>query len=141
MMLYIGSDKPIPIIPFKENAPGFHTEKLSGNDSTIANHFSVKNVLYAGSSQGCGCGFQHSILDSNTGWLNVEDEDDKDFRMNMQGLFEYVREALKKGAKVQLYACWDGEFEDSPLSKEAISCKDLLNKKFYLKEKGFYIII
>lgn len=139
MMLYIGSDILLPIIPFKEDAPGFHTERLGENDLKICKHFSTKNILYAGSSQGCGCGFQHSIIDHDAGWLNVEDEDDE-FKMNMQQLYEYVRDVLERGGKVELYACWDGEFEDAPWSRENISPQELRNRKFYLKEKGFYTI-
>jgi hypothetical protein len=140
MMLYIGSDIPLPIIPFKEDAPAFHTEVLTENDEKIVQHFSTANVSYAGSSQGCGCGFQHSLIDSNIGWLNVEDEDDDDFKMNMRQLYEYVKDVVGKGGKVELYACWDGEFEDAPMSREDISLQELINKQFYLKEKGFYIV-
>lgn len=138
MMLYIGADVPLPIIPFNESAPSFHTELLSENDSKIVTHFSTAHVLYAGSSEGYGCGFQHSLIDSNRNWLNVEDQYDDDFRMNMQQLYVYVKDVLKRGSKVELYACWDGEFEDTPMSKENLSFQELINKDFYLKEKGFY---
>lgn len=139
MMLYIGSDIVLPIVPFKEDSPGFHTEELCENDLKISGHFSTKNILYAGSSQGCGCGFQHSLIDNNTGWLIVEDEDE-DFTTNMLQLHEYVKNILEKGGKVELYACWDGEFQDAPMSREDISLQDLIDKRFYLKEKGFYTV-
>jgi hypothetical protein len=58
----------------------------------------------------------------------------------MRQLYEYVKDVVGKGGKVELYACWDGEFEDAPMSREDISLQELINKQFYLKEKGFYIV-
>ena len=140
MMLYIGSNIPLPIIPFNEIAPAFYTESLSENDTTVAKHFSTNYVLYAGSSEGCGCGFQHALIDHGPNWLDVVDEYDDDFQKNMQQLYEYVKVVIDNGGKVEIYACWDGEFEDAPLLKENISYKELINDDFYLKEKGFYSI-
>ena len=139
MMLYIGSDKPLSIIPFNKQVPGFHTETLSDNDAKVAAHFSTEYVLYAGSSEGCGCGFQHALTD-NGSWLNVVEEEEDPYRRNMSQLFEYVAGIITNGGRVELYACWDGEFADKPMSTELISYKELVDKDFYLKEKGFYTL-
>lgn len=141
MMLYIGSDIPLPLVPFAKKTPGFHTESLRESDGMIARHFSTAYILYAVSSQGCGCGFQHALIDTDTNWLNVVDEDSSDCGKNMQQLYTYVEGVIDKGGRVELYACWDGYFEDAPLSKEAVSYKELTGHEFYLKEKGFYTLI
>lgn len=140
MMLYIASNISLLVIPFNENNPAFHTEQLGENDEMIKKHFSNDYVLYADSSEGCGCGFQHALINNNTDWLYVVDEEEEGYRRNMQQLREYVESVVEKGGKVELYACWDGGFEDTPLSKEAISSDELTSCDFYLKEKGFYTI-
>lgn len=139
-MLYIGSDISLPVIPFNEDDPAFHTQELGEDEAMIAKHFSTEYVLYAGSSEGCGCGFQHALINNNTDWLNVIDEETEDYQRNIQQLHEYVANIVENGGKVELYACWDGDFEDLPLSKETILSKELKSSDFYLKEKGFYII-
>lgn len=140
MMLYIGSDILLPVIPFDNDTPAFHTKELREEDRVIINHFSSKHVLYAGSSEGCGCSFKHALIDSNTNWLNVVGDEANDYRRNMLQLYEYVENIIAGAGKVELYACWDGDFEDPALSKEVILPAELLNDEFYLKEKGFYII-
>ncbi len=141
MMLYIGSDIPLATITFNKDSPALHTEKLGVNEAIVSKHFSTSYVLYIGSSEGCGCGFQQALIENNTNWMNIITEDIEYYQKNMQQLYKYVDDIIKKGGKVELYACWDGEFDHAPLLRQTISIKELARNDFYLKEQCFYTII
>jgi GGDEF domain-containing protein len=70
MALYIASDTPLPLIQQREiskdamssptwprEAQRFHTAQLRPEQDAVRSHFSLSHVLYAGSYEGCGCGF------------------------------------------------------------------------------------
>ena len=138
-VLYIGSDISLHEIPYKQEAPAFYTQALSKDDAEVAKHFSMSSVLYAGSSESCGCGFQHALLNSGSDMLSfVNDELDEGSRQNMKQLSDYVEQILQKGGQVELYGCWDGDFSDQPLFKEDISYQELNRVGFFLKERAFY---
>jgi hypothetical protein len=143
-VLYIGANVILPEVPVNENNLGIHTECLNENDAAVASHFSTRNVIYLGSTQGCGCGFRHALLESNGNeWMPVvyeKDEDMADDQINMLGLHNYLRHFIDNGEKVELYGIWDGDYNEKPLSKQELLLADLLKTTFYLKERGFYII-
>lgn len=141
MMLYIGSDIPLSLMPFRKDAPGFHTETLNEDHHLVLTHFSTKHVLYAGSSEGCGCGFRHALIENEDTWINVMDEDGSDeMETNMKDLYEYTGNIISEGGKVELYACWDGDFKEVAMCKTFIPATELISKEFLLKERGFYTL-
>ena len=141
MMLFIGSDIPLSVKSFNEDAPGFHTEILNEENRIVIKHFSTKHVLYAGSSEGCGCGFQHALIDKDNTWLPVINENKSDELNNdMTQLHEYVTNLINQGGNVELYACWAGDYEEVPLSQLDVHSEELLSRDFFLKERGFYAL-
>lgn len=137
-MLYIGSDIPLTARSFKEDAPGFYTKILNEENRLVTKHFSTKYVLYAGSSEGCGCGFRHALIDKDNTWLPVDENKSDELNDDMTQLHEYVENLIIKGGNIELYACWAGDYEEVPLSKLDIHSEELLNGEFFLKERGFY---
>ncbi len=55
--LYLGSNSLCETSEWKEDETFFYLEDLRDADSDIAKKFSKANVYYAGSWQGCSCGY------------------------------------------------------------------------------------
>ena len=70
LVLYLGLDAESPLIPpqdfsaidsddpsWPSKVVSFSVESLSADTQVVANHFTTKVVRYAGSFEGCGCGY------------------------------------------------------------------------------------
>ncbi len=141
MMLFIGSKNPLPLIGFDEGIPAFHTKHLDKSELAAKQHFSVNYILYAGSSEGCGCGFKHALIDKKDVWLNVVNDDLTDeSRLNQQALLNYIKRFTQTEDLIEIFACWDGDFACPSEWKERITKETLVHENFYFKERGFYTI-
>lgn len=138
MTLYLSANSKMPRIKWDKNSPAFNAKDLEESENAVRNYFSLSDVLYVGSDQGCGCGFRHALL-SNGEWLNVIEEDNNSEQINHQALLDYIRTYTNDGL-IEIYSSWNGDVNDLPICKEEINGKDLINKDFYFKERGFYQI-
>ena len=59
MMIYIASDRPLPLIDWQDEFPAFHVRELREEEMAVRTHFKKPYVYYAGSHEGCGCGFAY----------------------------------------------------------------------------------
>jgi hypothetical protein len=144
MTLYIGSRQELPIIAFDKDNPTFNTTQLCEDEKTIYKHISLPYVLNFGSDQGCGCGFRHALLDDGQ-WFHVEVEDESSvereaIQKNHEELYRYIKTFVSDNAPIEIYGCWNGDFDDVPGSVEEIIIDVLIDKDFYFKERGFYTI-
>jgi hypothetical protein len=103
MAVYIASPSRLPLLAWREEQPAFYVEDAKADDPVRA-HFSWPNVYYAGSHEGCGCGFAY---DGVPGEFDDETEQAKR-RACVEALRRYVLDATAIGP-VQLFACWEGE--------------------------------
>jgi hypothetical protein len=63
-MIYIGSDKPLPLTdPFDKKNPRFHVIP-PWKEEAVREHLRTKYVVYAGSVMGCGCNFEYESEES-----------------------------------------------------------------------------
>lgn len=142
MTLYIGSEQKLPIIPWDKGCPGFHTTELDEREAAILQKISLPNILYVGSDQGCGCGFRHVLLEKGE-WLVYEDEDSEaieESQKNQEALYKYIRSYVDKNKTVEMYGCWEDEFDKPSEAIEELNVDDLLRYDFYFKERGLYRI-
>lgn len=103
MVIYIAADIPLPLVPWDEHAPGFHTTvPQEKKGMSVRKHLTKPYVVYAGSHQRCGCGFF------------VDDDSDCDVPEDSRRLAAYLSEAIRRGSSVELFACWDGEENRAP---------------------------
>jgi hypothetical protein len=88
---------PTKVVPFS-------VQELAGDEKTAAKHFDTKIVRYAGSFEGCGCGFNASYAPE---WDDLAEEDDHFLagRESRRLLKEYV----EQNRISQIYACWSGD--------------------------------
>ncbi|MAT97194.1 MAG: hypothetical protein CL608_08630 [Anaerolineaceae bacterium] len=142
LALYIGSAKELPEIKYGEVskevfqspewpavAQRFTVSALNEGQEVVRKHFSVPFVSFAGSYEGCSCGF-------NYGREYPEYDDDKEHqRAAQESIVELVR-YIRDHEVEEIYACW---FDDESLPLETIrkaSLDDLSSPTFMFKQKG-----
>jgi hypothetical protein len=146
-VLYAGTSEPMPLKPWREDAPSVNLTELSDREKPIVVHFSKANVQNVGSTSGCGCDFRH-LMFQNGDWPFFEDDDEDDLdrerksleKRNLEGLVALLR--TTGDASVELYGVWDGDFDFTtpPLHREEIEVEEILGRNFHFKEQGFYTV-
>jgi hypothetical protein len=61
-VLYVGTASPLPLRPWRQEAPALSVKTLSAKEEAIKAHFTKKVVQYVGSTSDCGCDFPHVII-------------------------------------------------------------------------------
>jgi len=56
--VFIASDKPLSLVPWDAQTPGFNTTPLSGPEENVRQQFSLPEIVYAGAHTRCSCGFR-----------------------------------------------------------------------------------
>ena len=114
-----------------EAAPGFYIGELL-TEGDVKMQFTLPNVAYAGSNEGCGCGF---IKEGEEGEeLEIVEE-------NYRNLANYVRALQANGSRIELFSCWAGNETSKPDFNETVSVSDLIAGEFEFKEKALYRIV
>jgi hypothetical protein len=129
MMVYVASDYPLPTSSWDEARPCFYVEALSERDEPVRRQFTKPWVYYAGSHEGCGCGFQY-------GQYPGHEEDVAEVaaaRDSRRRLAEYVAVALQHQPEVQLFACWDGDQAVEPEHRGRMRPSDLLRDRTFFR--------
>jgi len=146
MVFYISSAKELPLIApqdwdeietkedgWQSKVVPFSVELLDETNRAVVEKFDQSEVRYAGSYEGCGCGF--------AGYENDEDflepdESQLAGRVSRQLLHNYILE----NSVSELYCCWSGD-EDQPIEyKENLDPAKILDLRFDFKERGLYTI-
>ena len=131
MVLYIASDRPLPLTKQPEypkdctssptwprEAQRFHTATLQPKQEAVRSHFSHPHVSYAGSYEGCGCGF-------NYGREYPEAEDDAEhLTAAHESVAELVRYVRDSGVR-EIYSCWFDD-ETKPTVRERTVTPEML---------------
>ncbi|RWX51155.1 hypothetical protein VU01_11983 [Candidatus Electrothrix marina] len=133
LAIYIASDKLLPLIEWKEEHPGFNTRSLSKYDRGVKKQFTLPFIIYAGSCQGCSCGFLKEFL------IEIKDLEMAQADYNL--LAEYLREHQKMGSNVEIYSCWEGDQEAQPEFIEQLTLEEVCDPQFQFKEKAYYKIM
>jgi hypothetical protein len=101
--------------------------------------FTRPHVYYAGSHEGCGCGFQY-------GEYELDDPDAEELvevarhEESRKRLTDYLQSALQVVPAVELYACWDG---DEALPREHASrvhADTLISERTFFREREFFLV-
>jgi hypothetical protein len=141
MAVYIASDRPLPLTKQPEypkdcissptwpmEAQRFHTAELRPAQEAVRSHFQFPHVLYAGSYEGCGCGF-------NFGREYPSDEDDPKHltvaRESVADLIRYVRES---GVR-QIYSCWFDDEAKPTAHERTVKPEALAAQDFFFREQ------
>jgi len=140
LALYLASDHSLPIIPRRESpkdamssltwpreAQRFHTAALGSPQEAVLPQLSRKHVLYAGSYEGCGCGF-------NFGRQYPDAADDAEYltaaRESVAELVQYVRDSRVQ----EIYSCWFDDETKPAVHQRAVTPEMLSSPDFFFRE-------
>jgi hypothetical protein len=140
-VLYVGTASPLPLRPWRGEAPALSVKTLSAKEEAIKTHFTKQAVQHVGSTSGCGCDFPHVLTDTwrSPGFeLDMLPERGTSEHSNAEELVKLLRESGEK--TIEVYGVWDGDFVEAPEVRESISLSSILDPHFRFKEKGFYTV-
>jgi hypothetical protein len=124
LAVYLGSSEPLQEIAWDYERPAFYLEEVDASEPS-PKHFSVKHAYYAGSHRGCGCGF---LKDGES----VEER--ARCQTNYDALATVIRTAVRLGAAVQLFTCWDGDQDKEPEAVRSVTVGDLSSPDYVLEQ-------
>ncbi len=131
MMVYIAADFPLRVVAWNQADPAFYTKPLASDEERVRGQFSKPHLVYAGSYEGCGCGFQ-------LGEYPIEYSEPDEISQRRRSLLEfaaYLRGELTRVGAVELFACWDGDQEASPEHRRSLTPSALESDDFYFLQK------
>ena len=132
LAVYIASNKSLPTIPWVKEKPAFYVEEVVNHETGVKQQFQYQYVYYAGSHEGCGCGF---IKDGEAGEELAQIEE------NYKRLSAYIKDAKNSGAKLQIFSCWEGDQTREPEYIEEVDEKTINECQFEFKEKALYHVV
>ena len=132
LAVYIASDKPLPLISWVEEKPSFYVEEAKNDNTGVKKQFKYQYIYYAGTHEGCGCGF---FKDGEVGEELAKVEE------NYTNLSVFLKNAKESGAKLQIFSCWEGDQTAEPEFREEINEENLNEKEFEFKEKALYQVV
>ena len=130
--LYLASDFEIPRIPWDDTTRRLALLPLAASNDVILAKFSVPNVAYVCSHNGCGCGFMDDSESCGDGLRQ---------RLSVLGeLHELLASMRGLGAKIEMFLCWEGD-QGRPIGAEiTLSPGDFLHSPFPLEAQQFAVI-
>ena len=141
-VLYIASNKPLPIIPWDPDADCVHTEDLPEAAVAFRSHFTGRHVYYVGSDTNCGCGYRHATY-NNGSWPDEEwrlEDDAREAQPNHERLVRLIREHLEGEESCELYGVWDGSSIDPAVCHLDITLQGLQELDFCFRERCHYTV-
>ena len=135
LAVYIASNHELPEIPWDESAPQFYVVNIDGHEERIDKHLTLPNVAYAGSNQGCGCGFIKPI-DVPVEYLQPNELEES--QSNYVALAIYIEKLKESGAACEMYVCWEGDQLHPSEFKVRITTEELASRNFELMQKTYY---
>jgi hypothetical protein len=124
MALYIASDRPLPLRPWQ--AQPFHTAELKPDQEAVRSHFSNPHVVYAGSYEGCGCGFNYGREHPET------DDDPENLAAAKESVAELVRYVQESGVR-EIYCCWFDDESEPAAHKRTVTPAILGAQDFFFR--------
>jgi hypothetical protein len=124
LAVYVAADAPLPQSKWREAAPAFYLEEVPESES-VRKQFRYRHVYYAGSHEGCGCGFSKDGRD--TAELEKCQE-------TYNALGAVLSAQASSGVKIELFTCWEGQQTAEPDERKVIAVEELLEPEFELKE-------
>jgi hypothetical protein len=127
--VYIAANRRLPVIDWDESHPAFYVATLGDDQEPVRNQFTKPHVYYAGSHEGCGCGFQ---LGKDRG---PADPEQVRGRESLGAFSSYLQEALTRVDDLELFACWEGDQTARVERRRHLTPTDLRRDDFCFLER------
>ena len=142
IVAHIAAPAPPPIVPWNEAEPGFYTEPVGDPYTPILPNFSHPHVVYAGSHEGCGCGFRNvwggpeqSQRDLTPAQFRGGQPEDDAVASSTSALVRYVRDLVARHGAAEIYTVWDGDQSLPPIDEATLTLEQLDLNSFYLLDR------
>lgn len=141
LALYLAADRSLPLIPQREypkdvmssptwpqESQRFQTAALRPEQDSVRTHFSHAHVRYAGSYEGCGCGFNFARQ-----YPDFED-DLKHLAVARESVAELLRYVVEYQVR-EIYVCWFGDEAKPTVHHRTITPNELIVPDFFFREQ------
>jgi len=122
--VFVASDRPLPLVSWNIQAPGFNTVPISEHEQSVRQQFSLPQVVYAGAHTGCSCGF------------HADREDPSAVMRSRAALVQYIGDAADTGP-VEVFVCWEGDWDKAAVAQLEHSVASLAENDDWLEELRF----
>ena len=148
--VYIGADRELPLDnEVNGGYTTFHVEIARRTTAKFQNILAMPYIYYAGSFEGCGCGFQYMSRDQLEQEL-ARTNDPEDYELienewfqqqkSVELLSKYLAKAVINGP-VYVYITWEGE-EGLPLHYQQTVTPDYFGGEcFKIEEHGLLTVV
>ncbi|KFN48718.1 hypothetical protein [Arenimonas composti] len=102
--------------------PSVHLRRV-GDDDPIRRQVLLPHVYYVASHQGCGCGF-----------LKEPGDDIASKQANRVQLAQLIRDMQDAGARLEVFACWEGEQGEPAEVTETRTADEIAAEDFRILE-------
>ncbi len=127
LMVYIAAHGALRKVDWVEAAPAFYVAELSPDERSVSYQFRTGNVVYAGSYEGCGCGFQYGEYPADS----YEPGELRDRRDSLDAFAKYLRAELSRVGTIGVFACWDGDQGLEPVHHRTLTPAALERDDFF----------
>ena len=144
LVIYIGADNECPLIASQDFAgvdsddPSwplkvvpFSVEDVVRDERAVIPHFNTSHVYYAGSFEGCGCGFNACHIND---WDEPCEPDERALAGRTSRL--RLRDYCENNSIRQIYACWSCDEEKAPEMHIEVTLDQLIDWTFEFPERG-----
>ena len=127
LMVYIAAHEALRKVDWVEAAPAFYVADLSPDERRVDSQFRTGNVVYAGSYEGCGCGFQYGEYPAES----YEPGELRQRRDSLDAFAKYLRAELSRVGTIEVFACWDGDQGLEPVHHRTLTPAALERDDFF----------
>jgi hypothetical protein len=131
LMVYLAADEPLPLVAWNDTEPAFHVAATAPDEERVRTMFSKEHVVYAGSYEGCGCGFQYGEVSAQS----VDPLERKKRRRSLDELGAYLSRELPRVGPIEIYVCWDGDQDSLPEHRRNLTPASLKAETFFFMRK------
>lgn len=104
--IFIAATNPLPLIAWDENSPAFHVMEITNEENWVRKYLTAQNVYYAGSYQGCGCGYNYFDAPD-------VDEEEKLAAQESVRQFRFYLERISQNNTIQIFIdSMNGSFDN-----------------------------
>ncbi len=148
LCVFVGSEHPLPLLPFDAAAPAFFSEPLWAEAAAIGRTINKPFVYAVGSYQGCGCGFGYhpddlQLADDETIPNDVRKGWRVDYEARVSSVEQftrYLRGGLTAGVTVRVFTCWYGEWEAAPIATHPVTPEHFGGVSFHFVERELLVV-
>jgi hypothetical protein len=134
LALYIASDQPLTLIPWRDDRPAFHVTELKPEQEHVRRQFSHPHVYFAGGHEGCACPF-------NYGREFPEHEDDPEQLTAARECVARLSAFVHESKVAQIYTCqFDEEYQPRE-HKRSVTPEQLRAPEFVFRDRELLEIV